>query len=245
MFALVSAGDEPPTETAVGAGPTAPAETATAPDLTLPVEEPSADEADGPTRPGGQVSRTALVTTVLPAPVTDCAPASVLVAPSVTGRSVAEKPVRLQIAVGTTADLACRIELGADELLLQVVGPADEVVWDAAACATDLPDRELTLRPGWQQALSVTWSGAVAGRRCAESAPAAEPGTYEIRTALLGGEPAAAELVLSAAPKPDRDRDKDRHQNRDQNRDRDRGQDQARDERRQGQGDQEEDGPQT
>ncbi len=141
------------------------------------------------------------VTTTLDAAADSCEPASVRVQPAVTGPAVAGQQVQLDLMLSTTARAACRLEVTADQLLVQVSAADRPVaIWDTSRCPASLPARNLALRPGWQTSLSVPWSGRLGDRGCTGLTDAAKPGPYAVQAAAVGGEPGRSGFVLAAAP---------------------------------------------
>jgi len=155
------------------------------------------------------VSRPVAVTSRLARPTADCRLGSVVVTPNVRGRAAAGEPVRLELVLRVepvrldlvmrlTLDGACRLQLGAGQLLAEVVNPAGVPVWDVADCPRDLPVGAVTLRSGWQSAVALTWSGRRRDRTCVQATEPVEPGTYELRAAVVGGEPSSSAFEVVA-----------------------------------------------
>lgn len=177
------------------AGPTAPSSTGrsggTSPGLLR-----------GEPGPVQTVSRPVVVTSRLARPTADCRQGSVVVTPNVRGGAVAGEPVRLELVLrGPNAPAqgaACRLRLGAGQLLAQVVNPAGTPVWDVTDCPRELPVGAVTLRSGWQTAVALTWSGRRRDRSCVSATAPVEAGTYELQTAVVGGEPATSDFEVAA-----------------------------------------------
>ena len=155
------------------------------------------------------VSRPVVVTSRLARPTGDCQVGSVVVTPNVRGPVVAGEPVRLELVMSVepvrldlvvriTLDGVCRLRLGAGQLLAQVVSPAGVPVWDLADCPREVPVGAVTLRSGWQTAVALTWSGRRRDRSCVSATEPVEPGRYELRTAVVGGEPSSSAFDVGA-----------------------------------------------
>jgi len=159
-----------------------------------------AQSAEGADRPAGRPSRPAVVTTTLDGADGECDPAEVLVEPAVTGTAVAGRAVDVLLTVATTGPFPCRLALGPESVLVQVAASGGAAIWDTGQCPDALPDRSPVLRPGWQVAVEVAWSGRLGDRTCSRPGEAASPGTYAVRAAAFGGEPRRSDFVLSATP---------------------------------------------
>ena len=181
----------------------------TAPSSTGRGDGTSAGLQRGDPGPVQNVSRPVAVTSRLARPTADCRLGSVVVTPNVRGRAVAGEPVRLELVLRVepvrldlvmrlTLDGACRLQLGAGQLLAEVVNPAGVPVWDVADCPRDLPTGVVALRSGWQTAVALTWSGRRRDRTCVQATEPVEPGTYELRAAVVGGEPASSDFEVTA-----------------------------------------------
>jgi len=189
--------------------PAGAAEGRTAPSSTGRGDGTSGGLQRGDPGPVQTVSRPVAVTSRLARPTADCQLGSVVVTPNVRGRAVAGEPVRLELVLRVepvrldlvtrlTLDGACRLRLGAGQLLAEVVNPAGVPVWDVADCPRDLPVGAVTLRSGWQTAVALNWSGRRRDRTCVQATEPVEPGTYELRAAVVGGEPATSDFEVAA-----------------------------------------------
>ena len=154
---------------------------------------------DRPRKPGGRGAALGTVTTALSKADGTCEPASIRVQPTVAGNAVSGQQVQLQLTLSTTSTDPCRLQTSTDEVLVQVSKVnRPTVIWDVKRCPGSLPARTVTLRPGWQTALTVPWSGRRGDRGCTGLTDAAEPGSYAVQAAVVGGEPARSGFVLSA-----------------------------------------------
>lgn len=121
-----------------------------------------------------------------------------VVEPAITGDAVAGEPVELQLMLSTTSVAGCRLVPSDDQLLVQVTDAGGVPRWDTQQCPGALPDGEVALRPGWQVSVRVVWSGRLGDRGCTGLTLLADPGTYAVHAAVVGGEPGVVELVLAA-----------------------------------------------
>lgn len=174
-----------------------------APDLSSPAAEDPTDDRGRTDRARRTAGRPAVVTARLepPGAVDDpCDLGAVVVEPAVTDTSVAGRPVDLRLTVGTTADAPCRLTLDAGSVLVQVTADDEEAVWDTGQCPRALPPRQVVLRPGWQLAVDVLWSGLRGDRTCSGLTAAPPAGAYTVQAAAVGGEPGSGTFVLSESP---------------------------------------------
>lgn len=142
--------------------------------------------------------RPTVVTTRLEPAESSCEPGSVVVEPTVTGEAVAGEPVELRLALSSSSPVPCQLAIDAQKLLAQVSDGAEEPVWEAAQCPASIPEGDVVLRPGWQAMLTLPWSGHEGNPRCSDSTAPADPGTYAVQAAVIGGEPGRSEFLLSA-----------------------------------------------
>lgn len=135
------------------------------------------------------------------APATQpCDPASVRVAPEVSGEARAGDPVPVQLRLSTASDAACTLQLDSGSMLVAVTS-ADEQVWSTARCTQAAPERSLVVQPRWSTLVEVIWSG---GESCATGEGVVPPGRYTVQAALVEGEPAASDFEVEAPPPPER-----------------------------------------
>ena len=125
--------------------------------------------------------------------------------PGATAAVPAETATALAEAAGTamTADIApdrwaTVLDAVAYSSVRRAVNPAGVPVWDVADCPRDLPTGVVALRSGWQTAVALTWSGRRRDRTCVQATEPVEPGTYELRAAVVGGEPASSDFEVTA-----------------------------------------------
>lgn len=172
---------------------------------------PGAAPGDGPGPDGGeaaglhdgrQVGRTRTVTTALDDTSSTCRLGSVHVRPTVTETAVVGRPVRLRLALATTAAAPCRFDPSPQSLLVRVADAERTTVWDSSQCPSTIAGSAVVLRPGWQSALDVTWSGRRGDRSCSTGTGDPAPGTYAVQAAVVGGEPARSTFVLAAPGAP-------------------------------------------
>lgn len=132
-----------------------------------------------------------------------CDPATVTVTPSLAVDSYAGEPVTLRLALSTTADAACELSLSEHEPLVSISEGSD-TVWESERCDELIDTQSVRLEPGWRTYIDARWSGRTSGHACGENADFAEPGSYDINAAVLGGEPTSATVELAEKPEPDK-----------------------------------------
>lgn len=131
-----------------------------------------------------------------------CDPATVTVTPSLPSDSYAGDAVTVRLAFSTTADAPCELSLTEHALLVSISGD-NGLVWESEQCTTLIDSDRVRLAPGWLTYVEAAWSGRASVHSCGDNADFAAPGTYEVRAAVLGGEPTSATVEL--VEKPERD----------------------------------------
>ncbi|MDN5853992.1 MAG: hypothetical protein L0K86_14325 [Actinomycetia bacterium] len=130
-----------------------------------------------------------------------CDPAEVTVTPSLAVDSYAGGPVTLRLALSTTADAACELSLSEHEPLVSISDGSD-LVWESERCTELIDTASVRLEPNWLSYVDAAWSGRTSRHACGENADFAEPGSYEIKAAVLGGEPTSTSVELAEKPEP-------------------------------------------
>jgi hypothetical protein len=91
---------------------------------------------------------------------------------------------RITLSAKNTSATACRRDVGAGAVELQVFSGADRI-WSSDDCSPSKATALALLAPGGSQAVVKTWPGRRSTPQCAGSQAKAEPGTYVV-TARLG-----------------------------------------------------------
>ncbi len=114
-----------------------------------------------------------------------CADSDLLVTPTTdaTSYGVGSTPV-LTVTIKNAGQVACQRAVGRGAVELIVTSGSDRI-WSSQDCSTNDPQDVLTLLPGEQHVLHVTWSGHRSAPACAGARPAVQPGTYRL-TARVG-----------------------------------------------------------
>ena len=97
------------------------------------------------------------------------------------GSPVRRESVDLALALNTSATSGCRLDLGDDQLLVQISAADGTQVWDTAQCPSAVPDGTLALLPGWQLSTTVTWTGRLGDRGCTGLTEFVATGSYAVR----------------------------------------------------------------
>ncbi len=189
---LVSGGDDAdsaapapePSATATSAAPQAPATSATP----SPVPSPSLDSA-------AQVS--------VSSAEEQCDPSTVRIQPSVPRGQQAGDDLRVDFVVSTTAEKPCTLKVK-DRQTLVVVSSGDSTVWDSSVCSSSVIDAPVRLSPGWVTLARGT-AGNLSESACTRGYGFRYAGTFQVRAALLGGEPSEATFRLGGLTKAQAD----------------------------------------
>ena len=141
-----------------------------------------------------------------------CDPAAVTITPGLAPDSHAAGEVAVRLAISTSEDRPCILSLEEHTPLISI-SDGSEVVWESTRCSDLFATDRVRLEPGWLSYVDARWSGRASGRTCGDSADYTDAGEYEVRVAVLGGEPSSATVSLESAPKTDDEADKpDREQ---------------------------------
>lgn len=130
-------------------------------------------------------------------------------------KTTAGSDVKFRLKLSTRISAACTWRLSPQTLTLKVTSGDDEF-WSTRECSRGVPTRELVLRRTKPVQVSMAWPA----RRIDDDCTLGEwalAGWYHLSVAPLGGEPedVAFEMdypvadVVTASPKPDRDKDRD------------------------------------
>lgn len=130
-----------------------------------------------------------------------CDPDKVRVVPSVNSGQYAGADVDVSMIVSTTQKAPCILNAKAADLLV-VISANKSPVWDSSVCKTALLAESVAVSPRWSTVATATWTGRGSGKNCSNDLGFANPGTYVIKSATLGGEPGQATFKLVTKPKP-------------------------------------------
>lgn len=189
LVRLLTGGDDP--------APTAAQPAASSTPSAVPTAEPTAE----PTRKV-RTRRMVDVDVDLASSGGACAADAVGVQPAVPGGAYADGPVPVRLAFTTTSTRACTLDLADVDLIVDVANDDGVSLWSTQVCPDAVPQRSVQLDPTWSTSVDLTWSGRRGGDDCADTERFLPAKTYEVRAAVLGGEPGTAEAVLRTRPKP-------------------------------------------
>lgn len=131
-----------------------------------------------------------------------CDARSVAVRPGVPGGAFAAGPVPVRLAFTTTASRPCSLDLADVDLIVDVANEDGNSLWSTQVCPDAVPQRSVQLDPTWSTTVDLTWSGRRGGDECAADERFVPAKTYQVRAAVLGGEPGTADVVLRTRPAP-------------------------------------------
>ncbi len=130
----------------------------------------------------------------LPAGGDRCDPSLVRIQPSVPAGQKAGSALRIDFLVTTSAEEACTLVPKGRETLV-VVTAGETPAWDSSACSSPVIGEPVRLNPGWAT-LARGASGNLSTAACAKGDGFRYAGTFQVRAALLGGEPSEATFKI-------------------------------------------------
>jgi len=158
-------------------------------------------ESTGATAGAGSTGSTAPGTPVPPAlaePQGECAAADVVVTPSVAEGAVAGRDVPITLTLQTREAEACTWQVGPDTVVVKVAQGTKDV-WTTRQCPQAVPTQPVVVRRAVPTPVQIVWAEARESTEgCTRRAGWAEPGTFTVAAAALGGEPAQADFALGA-----------------------------------------------
>lgn len=175
-----------------------------------PQPQPSATS-DAP-----QASATSATPTPVPSPSLDsaaqvsvssadeeCDPSTVRIQPSVPRGQQAGEQLRVDFVVSTSAEKPCTLKAKERQTLV-VVSSGDSTVWDSSVCSSTVIAAPVQVSPGWVT-LARGAAGNLSESACARGYGFRYAGTFQVRAALLGGEPSEATFRLGGLTKAQAD----------------------------------------
>ncbi|WP_165570367.1 hypothetical protein [Aeromicrobium sp. IC_218] len=133
----------------------------------------------------------------------ECDPSTVRIQPSVPRGQQAGEQLRVDFAVSTTAEKPCTLKAKERQTLV-VVSSGDSTVWDSSVCSSAVIAAPVRLSPGWVT-LARGAAGNLSESACARGYGFRYAGTFQVRAALLGGEPSEATFRLGGLTKAQAD----------------------------------------
>ena len=103
---------------------------------------------------------------------------------------VAGRRVVLTLALSTTRSEACTWTVGSESLAYKITDD-DGTVWSSADCPEQVPSTTVVVRRDLLTTFRLDWNGLESSRDCPASMDPADPGTYAVQAAAIGGEPSA------------------------------------------------------
>jgi hypothetical protein len=136
-----------------------------------------------------------------PAPTGDCGPGQIRLTPVVADGIRVGQDVAIQVALRITGTDACSFALTPDNLVVDITTSKGDPVWTTDECGAAITPTSLVLRADKPAIVQVTWDGTRSDAHCSPRTVRSAAGDYEVRTAIIGGEPAAASFTI-AEPLP-------------------------------------------
>lgn len=132
-----------------------------------------------------------------------CDPSTVRIQPSVPTGQQAGEELRVDFLVSTTAEKPCTLVAKSRQTLV-VVSAGDSTVWDSSVCSSPVVPSPVQLTPGWAT-LARGSEGNLSTDACTRGNGFRYAGTFQVRAALLGGEPSEARFRLGGLTKAQAD----------------------------------------
>lgn len=129
-------------------------------------------------------------------PTGPCDPDKVTVTP-VGGQRANDGRVGMILAVGTSEE-ACTFTFSPESVVVKIESGADSI-WSSQQCSV-LPTQDLVVRAAKPAAATFIWNGHRSDAACSRSTAWAQPGTYHVIAATLGGEPTDTAFELTRPP---------------------------------------------
>lgn len=120
-------------------------------------------------------------------PTGPCDDTDVTITPSVPG-AVAGTTVPITLTLQTVTAEACTWRLDADHLALKITDGADEV-WASRECRRQVSPSTVVVRRELTATVTFPWNARYSSEGCPTRPTWADPGTYYVQAAALGGEP--------------------------------------------------------
>ena len=150
---------------------------------------PGNGESYGDGRPGGQQWRE-------PIAAGKCRASQIRLRPVVADGIRVGQYVAIQISLRTTGDAACSFRMTPDNLVVDITTSTGEPVWTTDECSAAITPTSLVLDTVRPTIVQVSWDGTRSDARCSPSTVRSAAGDYEVRTAVIGGEPAVSTFAL-------------------------------------------------
>jgi hypothetical protein len=151
-------------------------------------------QADG----AGATGPTAPATPTLAEPQGECAPADVIITPSVAEGALAGRDVPVTLTLQTRESEACTWQVSAATLVVKVAQDGGDV-WTTRQCPQAVTEQPVVVRRAVTTTVQVVWNEARESTEgCTHRAGWVRPGTFTVAAAALGGEPAQADFALGA-----------------------------------------------
>jgi hypothetical protein len=134
-----------------------------------------------------------------PVPEGNCRTDQIQLTPVVAEGIRVGQAVAIQIGLRTTGDTACRFHLTPDNLVVDITTTQGDPVWTSDECSMAITPTRLVLDTDRPAIVQVTWDGTRSDVHCSPSTVRSAAGDYQVRTAVIGGEPAASAFTLDDA----------------------------------------------
>lgn len=134
-------------------------------------------------------------------PTGPCQPDAVTVTSTVAtvdGGAESTLPLRF-----TSTGGACTWRVSSKTVVLKITSGTDRI-WSSQDCQDSIPTTDVVVRPAGEKPaqVDVTWSGRRSEAGCVKGTAWADPGSYHVSTASLGGQPTDTQFVVAAPPRP-------------------------------------------
>lgn len=131
---------------------------------------------------------------VLAQPDGACADSDIVITPSVEN-AVAGRDVTVTLELRTATAEACTWRVSAKRVTMKITSGSDEI-WSSRQCPKRVPVQDVVVRRAVTTFVDVVWNARRSDDGCPALTDWALSGTYHVKAAALGGEPAEARFEL-------------------------------------------------
>jgi hypothetical protein len=165
-----------------------------------PTASAPTDETSEPAKPKKTKKPPAPQEPVLAQPDGPCADSDIVITPTVE-EGVAGRPVTITLELRTATSEACTWRVSANHVVVKISSGVDEI-WTTGQCPGPVPVQDVVVRRDVTTFVDVPWKARRSDDGCPVQTSWALPGTYHVKAAALGGEPAEARFELER-PSPE------------------------------------------
>jgi hypothetical protein len=161
---------------------------------------PKDSETSAPSKPKTRKKARTPQQPVLAQPDGACADSDIVITPSVEN-AVAGRNVRITLELRTATAEACTWRVSANHVTMKITSGVDEI-WTSRQCPRVVPVQDVVVRRDVTTFVDVVWNARRSDDGCPVLTDWARSGTYHVKAAALGGEPAEARFELER-PSPE------------------------------------------